>query len=272
MSGKQQVRFKDDLQIEGWLETALEKEREKYAKCPVVADAVPGHAAAQGWGFVVAGYSLLEQALKAVARLRGNAVPTTHGLADLFKLVGDTDRDMLREYYTDFRRSSGGSLARFRFASLDEFLGNLDGDCNEQGRPMGSLDWRYYLIEKMYSQDLPLVSVDYLHEIVFGCVRILQCAEHPGFNPRDFCRSRRLHEERMHACGDWLDSRLKSDGLHSKEARYEILWGPDYQDRYDLLSFRDGRLVSSLSKLPDDQGLLVVDKRDEIKAFTASCT
>ena len=97
MPGKQHIRFKGDLEIEGWLEIALEKEQEKYAKCPVVADAVPGHDAAQGWGFVVAGYSLLEQALKAVARWRGKAVPRTHGLAGLFELLGDTDRAVLRE-------------------------------------------------------------------------------------------------------------------------------------------------------------------------------
>ena len=196
LPGKQHIRFKGRLCVEAWLETALEKECEKYAKCPVVADAVPGHDAAQGWGFVVAGYSLLEQALKAVVRLRGKAAPRTHCLAGLFELVCDTDRDILREYYTDFRESSGGLLARFPFASLDEFLGNLDGDDNKQGRPMGSVDWRYYLIEEMYSEKLPLVSVDYLHEIVFGCVRILQCAEHPGVDPRDFCHSRRLREER----------------------------------------------------------------------------
>ena len=211
MSGKQHIRFKDDLQIEGWLESALEKEQEKYAKCPVVADAVPDHVAAQGWGFVVVGYSLLEQALKAVARMRGKAVPRTHGLAGRFELVRDTDGEILREYYTDFRRSSGGSLARFPFASLDEFLRNLDGDDNKQGRPMGSVDWRYCLIEKMCGQELPLVSVDYLHEIVIGCVRILQCAEHPGVDPREFCRSRRLHEKRKQACADWLESRLNAD-------------------------------------------------------------
>ena len=66
---------------------------------------------------------------------------------------------------------------------------------------MGSVDWRYYPIEEMYSEKLPLVSVDYLHEIVFGCVRILQCAEHPGADPRDFCCSRRLHEARMRTYG-----------------------------------------------------------------------
>lgn len=158
---------------------------------------------------------------------------------------------------------------RFPFVSLEEFLGNLYGDDNKQGQPMGSLDWRYCLIEKMCGQELPLVSVDYLHEIVFGCVRILQCAEHPNVDPREFCHSRRLHEKRKQAYADWLEARLRAGGLPSKENRCEILWGPDYQDRYDLLSFREGRIVSSFSELTDDRELLVVDKRDEIKAFHA---
>ena len=201
--------------------------------------------------------------------MRGKAVPRIHSLAGLFELLADTDRDVLREYYTDFRRSSGGSLARFPFASLEEFLGNLDGDDNKQGRPMGSVDWPYYLIEEMYSEKLPLVSVDYLHEVVFGCVRILQSAEHPGVDPREFCHSRRLHEKRKQAYADWLEARLRAGGLPSKENQCEIVWGPDYQDRYDLLSFREGRIVSSFSGLPNDRGLLVVDRRDEIKAFDA---
>ena len=36
----------------------------------------------------------------------------------------------------------------------------------------GSLAWRYYLIEEV--PEMPFVSVDYLHEIVFGCIQIVR--------------------------------------------------------------------------------------------------
>ena len=48
MSGKEGILFKDPTLILGWLETALDKEKEKYAKCPIMPDRVPGHDAAKG--------------------------------------------------------------------------------------------------------------------------------------------------------------------------------------------------------------------------------
>ena len=62
MTGNQTIDFKDLLWITAWLDTALEKEKEKYEKCPVIPDMVPGHEAAQGWGYVCTEYFLLEEA------------------------------------------------------------------------------------------------------------------------------------------------------------------------------------------------------------------
>ena len=44
---------------------------------------------------------------------------------------------------------------------------------------------------------------------------------------------------------------------------------PDDQDRCNLLSFRDGSMVSLFAPLPGDRGRSVVDRRDEIHAFGA---
>ena len=102
------IDFKDPLWIAAWLDTALEKEKEKYNKCPVILDAVPGHDAAQGWGYVVAGYCLVEQAFKALLHARkGQRVPTKHSLSNLFDLLTDEDKTILREYYSDYHASIG---------------------------------------------------------------------------------------------------------------------------------------------------------------------
>ena len=64
MATNQTIDFKDPLWITAWLDTALEKEKEKYEKCPVKSDLLPGHEAAQAWGYVVAGYFLVEESFK----------------------------------------------------------------------------------------------------------------------------------------------------------------------------------------------------------------
>ena len=60
MANNQQTRFKEPLWVIMWLGTALRAEQRKYEKCPVLPDMVPGHEAAEAWGYVVAGYILLE--------------------------------------------------------------------------------------------------------------------------------------------------------------------------------------------------------------------
>ena len=61
MPTNQTIDFKDPLLIVQWLDTALKKEKEKYKNCPVVPDIIPGQEAAQGWGYVVAGYYMKNQ-------------------------------------------------------------------------------------------------------------------------------------------------------------------------------------------------------------------
>ena len=267
MSQKQTIDFKAPLWMVAWLDTALEKEKEKYEKCPVVRDHVPGHEAAQGWGYVVAGYSLAEQSFKALLHVRGEEnVPKKHSLSILFNLFGDDDKTILREYYTDYQATIGGSRGAFPFSSLDDFLVNLDG-ARRGDDHIGSFDWRYFLIEEKKSQNMPLVSVDYLHEIAFGSTRIIEHAITHRSTPSQYTRTYRMRRERTRKRDGWLTVRMNSDGWDELGDRLEILWGPDYLGRYDLCLFKGRQRTARFSEIPTDLALPVVDKRNEIENF-----
>ena len=274
MAKDHSIKFKEPLWIVAWLDTALAKEKEKYQTCPVIRDLVPGHEAAQGWGYVVAGYLLAEESLKALLYVRGGQNQGPHGyhsLSSLFNILGDDDKAVLREYYTDYKATISGNGGAFPFNSLDDFFSNLDGDKNRRGDDhMGSLDWRYFLIEEPKSAKMPLVSVDYLHEIVFGCTRIIQQAVRPQFDPRRYTRTWRTRRERTRKYWHWLNIRMNSDGWTGLGDRLEILWGPDYLGRYDLYWFEGQRVQIFFSEIPSDCALPVVDKRGEVTAFYAS--
>ena len=96
MTTDKTIAYREPLQITAWLETALEKEQEKYRKCPVNPDLVPDHESAQGWGYVIAGYSLLEQSFKALLHVQGKMAPPIHSLLPLFSLLDGHDREILR--------------------------------------------------------------------------------------------------------------------------------------------------------------------------------
>ena len=268
VTGNQTIDFKDPLWITAWLDTALDKEKEKYEKCPVIPDRVPGHDAAQGWGYVVTGYFLLEEAFKALSFMRGERkVPTIHSLSVLFSQLEVTDQAALREYYNDYKATMGGRVGAFPFKSLDDFLLNLDGDKNTHGKHIGSFDWRYFLIEEKRSKEMPIVSVDYLHEIVYGCIRIAEHASNGRFEPTRHTRSWRLRGQRAQRYQDWLTVRMNSDGWDELGDRLEVLWGPDYLGRYDLYLFQGKDVRADFSELPDNCTLPVIDKRKEIESF-----
>ena len=90
------VTYKEPLYVWAWLNTALKKEWQKYAATPVTPDMLPGHELAQAWGYVVAGYSLVEQGLKAVLYVRGGEPKKGHELSVLFTDMPPEDRDILR--------------------------------------------------------------------------------------------------------------------------------------------------------------------------------
>ena len=185
-------KYKDPLWITAGLEAALEKEKDKYKKCPVMRDMVPDFEAIQGWGYVVAGYFLIEMSFKAFLNIRKKKVPKSHSLSTLFKKFDNSDKSILREFYFDYKVNIGGFIGNFPFETLDEFLLKLDGDKDEKGGHVGSFDWRYFLIEERQSQEMPLVSVDYIHEIVFGCIRSIEYAINGRFEPSRYTFSKRM--------------------------------------------------------------------------------
>ena len=248
--------------ILGWLETALDKEKEKYAKCPIIPDKVPGHDAAQGWGYVVAGYVLIEQSFKALLHRHEKPVPRIHVLSKLFHSLDGDDKDVLREFYADYRATVGDVSTPLPFVTLDDFLKNLDGDINR-----GSFDWRYFLIEEHRSQRMPLIGIEYLHEVARACIQILRHASVGQGNPRLHVRSHRMRDDRLMKYRVWFRVRMNSDGWEKIGDRLEILWGPDYRGRFDLFLFRDPERMSLFSDIPEDLEIPIVDKRSEVANF-----
>ena len=75
------ITYKKPLYVSAWLNAALKKEWQKYAATPVTPDMMPGHEAAQAWGFVVAGYFLIEQGPQGgVARARWRTTEDTRAI------------------------------------------------------------------------------------------------------------------------------------------------------------------------------------------------
>ena len=259
---KQNIDFKDPLYMAAWLDGALKKEKEKYEKCPVTPDMVPGYADAQAWGYIVTGYSLAEQSFKALLHLRDKEVQHGHSLSTLFNSFDDNDKEILSEYYIDYRATIGGNRGEFRFKSLDDYLVNLDSDT---GSNQGSLAWRYYLIEEV--PKMPFVSVDYLHEVVFGCIKIVKHAKNGHFEPLQYTHSWRMRCERQRKYNDWLTVRMGDAGWNDLGDRLEILWGPDYRGRHDLLLFKGIEVNDCFAEIPDDPGVPTIDKKKEIDAL-----
>ena len=264
---RKDTRFKERIWVLAWLDAALEKEKEKYAKCPVTRDMVPGHEAAQSWGYVVAGYALVEQSFKALLHLREKDVPARHSLSKLFELLDKSDQAVLREYYADYKATADRGLNAFPYDSLDDFLKNLDGGENKRGDHIGSFDWRYFLIEEHRSERMPLVSVDYLHEVAYGCIRIVEQVTTDNCDPRQHTNSLRMRHARMAKYHDWITVRMNSRGWNQIGDRLEVLWGPDRFGRYDLFLFRGQQATPFFCDIPKNFELPIVDKRSEISSF-----
>ena len=264
----QTIDFKDPLWIAEGLDTALKKEQEKYKKSPVIPDVVPGIEVAQAWGYVVAGYFLVEESFKVLLHLRGKQVPTTHSLTRLFHLFKADDKETLCEFYADYRETIGGGVGAFPLKTLDDFLTNLDGGPNKQcDNHKGSFDWRYFLIEEKRSAKMPIVSIEFLHEIAYGCTRMVEHAHNGNFEPSRYTHSWRMKWKRDRKRRAWLRVRMNSDGWDELPDRLEILWGPDYRGRHDLILFKGKSAKTYFAELPEGFSLPIVDKRQEIESF-----
>ena len=104
------------------MDTALKKEKEKYKECPVTPDVVPGHEVAQGWGFVVAGYFLVEQSFKAILYVRNKRICKTHDLLKLFNSFDHSDRETLENTTLTFELQLAGTQQTFRSRNFTAFL------------------------------------------------------------------------------------------------------------------------------------------------------
>ena len=264
----EKIAYKEPLFVWAWLKTALKKEWQKLAATPVTPDMVPGHEVAQAWGYVVAGYFLVEQGLKAVLFVHGLNPPKTHALSVLFAELPAEDQDTLRAYYDDFRGTFPGMRA-FPLATLDDYLANLDGERNGRGQYAGSFDWRYFLTEEASGASMPLVSIHVMHEVVYGCVQLVRSVDRGEEKAGKATYSWRLRWKRSRLQQDWLTVRMNSQGWGQEGDRLEILWGPGYGDRYDYLVFEGERTRSFFAPLPTpaEIDLPIVDKRRELESF-----
>ena len=261
--------YREPLYIWTWLNTALKKEWQKYSATPVTPDLIPGHEAAQGWGYVVAGYSLIEQGLKAILHLRGQKKPPkTHSLSVLFAELANEDQDVLRAYYSDFRQTFPG-MKSFPLATLEDFLVNLDGGRNDQGKFIGSFDWRYFPTEEGSGSPMPLVSVNVMHEVMYGCVQLILSIERGDRHASTSTYGWRLHRERSRRHRDWLTVRMNSPGWGEEGERLEILAGPDPSGRSDYIVFEGGQIRVFFAPLPKAEAIAlpIVDKRPELDSF-----
>lgn len=266
----QEINFKDTSDILDSLDTALRLEEEKIQKCPVTSDLVPDHVNAQGWGYVLTAYFLVESALKALAFARGSRVRKIHSLSTLFENLDRSGQNVLREYYTDYKATAPKTLGSFPYDSVDDFLRNLDGGADGGRNEAWSTAWRYFLIEEPCSHDsvMPTVSVEYMHEIVRGCIALLEIHEsESSVSPTRWMNSRRLHEQRAHGHTDWQDRQLTLDDYAERGDRLEILWGPDPLGRYDLHMFEGTGMTRLFSDLPTDPRVPVVDRRKDVDSF-----
>lgn len=60
---------------------------------------------------------------------------------------------------------------------------------------------------------------------------------------------------------------MNSEGWDELPDRLEIVWGPDYKGRHDLLLFKGKRAQSYFSEVPDKFFLPVIDKKKEFESF-----
>lgn len=264
----EKAAYKEPMYIWKWLQTALKHEWEKHEATPVRPDMFPGHEVAQGWGFVVAGYFLLEQGLKAVLYVRGKQPAKTHALSVLFAELPDEDQDMLRAYYDDFLGTFRG-MGSFPLPTLDDFLVNLDGGRNPHGQLIGSFDWRYFLTEEGSGAPMPLVSINVMHEVTYGCVELVRSIDREDGKARRSTYSWRLRWRRSRRYQDWLTVRMNSAGWGEEGNRLEIVWGPGYREKYDYFVFEDGGIRSFFATLPDagETELPIIDKRRDLELF-----
>lgn len=185
-----------------YLQAALEMEKKKYAKVPVMQDMLPSYTNSLAWGYVVAGYFLLEEALKLLVIARGKTYTNIHNLTRIFMTLDKVDQDVLAQYYRDFC-GAHESVRWFPIRELPDFLRNLDAGGTKNRS--GNVAWRYSLIENPEGNHLPLVNAEFLHELTYGAITVARHIINPSSpNPVQFTYSLRKHSERRRGAIKWL--------------------------------------------------------------------
>ena len=240
----------------------------KYKIEPIQPDIIEDYKAAQAWGYVIAGYSLIEQSLKAILYMRDICPERTHTLIDLFNEIKVDDQEIIRNHYLDFYYSFPG-MNSFPYLTIDDFFSNLDGARNDKKKKVGSFDWRYFPTQEESGSQLPLVSINMMHEIVYGCLDLIKSIHYENKIAGRYTYSWRLYYARSRLRRYWCELLLNSPKYEYEGDRLEILWGPTYDDRYDFLVFKNKQTHPFFASLPnkEENRLPVINKQGDFALF-----
>lgn len=144
------------------LDRACAITRDLVAKNPLTPDYSSDYMAVQGWPFVIALYSGVEQALKMLLLAQPSPQftlddlkkrPFLHDLEKLYAELPSDDREHIelhfREHWSLYNYNTHGKLIR----AAGDFIAHI----NRGGRQGGAISWRYILIEEM--EELPAMSL-----------------------------------------------------------------------------------------------------------------
>ena len=120
---------------------------------------------------------------------------------------------------------------------------NLDGARSSRGHYIGSFDWRYFLTEEGSGASMPRVSINVMHEIVYGCVWLVRSIDKETIG-RGCHLQLATPIEKIESLPRLANGPDELTGVGQEGDRLEILWGPDYGDRYDYLVFEGDRIRS----------------------------
>lgn len=261
-----EIKLKDSSKTSKWLDAALEFERKKYASNPIQRDIVVEFNYAQAWGFIVAGYFLLELSLKALSHRCNCEIKRNHALYKLFKRLPDEQKSILRLHYTDFVNTFP-KLAQETPNEIDQFFKSLDGDHSR-----GSFDWRYYLIEEPSEDQLPFVDINLIHEVVYSIYLVHRAIGNKSDKPEKRTYSFRLHDERASILSRWYEYRKHFPDWVGIGDRIEKLWGPDYDERYSYVVTKERTHHFCFGVISDDlaKKFPIHDMRMEFQSFQAN--